>query len=320
VGLAQRSCPRCPSRGSIDSHVRIRAGCPAVKAYCVIVCYRPDVPRLLRLCEALRSEVSRVVLVDNSESPSLAAAQLPAGCDLVTLGFNSGIAHAQNVGVARAVAAAADVLVFFDQDSQIEPGFATTLIAPLKVGTPDIVAPQYYDDASNVELPSVRVSRYGWPRAASRGAPMDPYAVDIVISSGTAATKEVFDVVGGFDEGLFIDFVDTEWCLRCRSKNVPIHVVPSAMMRHRIGSKTIRLGFLTLYIHSPPRCYYQVRNTFHLFRKRHVPALFALREMASIFFNRSLLLLFVGDRVTYVKAYCRAVRDGAKGVVGRMPA
>jgi len=261
-----------------------------------------------------------VVLVDNTEQPYLVDRQRPSGCELITLGRNTGIAHAQNAGIAAAVAAGADVIAFFDQDSRIEPGFLPALVAPLNVGTPDIVSPLYCDDTSEVELPSVRVNRYGMARPVRRGDSSGPYSVDVVISSGTAATKEVFDVAGTFDEGLFIDFVDTEWCLRCRSKQISIRVVPAAVMRHRIGSKSINLGVATIFVHSPVRCYYQLRNCFHLFRKSHIPLLFALRETASVFLSRALLLLFVGHRSTYVKAYFRALRDGAKGVTGGMPA
>jgi rhamnosyltransferase len=291
-----------------------------VKVYSIIVCYRPDVSRLLGLCERLRLDGSTMILVDNTEQPYLTHRQLPRDCELITLGLNTGIAHAQNVGVAAATAAGADVVAFFDQDSTIEPGLLRALVGPLNLGTPDIVSPLYCDDASKVELPSLRVNRYGMTRAVHRGDSSGPYSVDVVISSGTAATREVFEVAGGFDEGLFIDFVDTEWCFRCRSKQIPIRVVPSAVMHHRIGSKSIDLGFVMIFVHSPLRCYYQLRNCFHLFRKDHIPFLFALRETASVFLSRALLLLFVSQRSTYVKAYLRALRDGAKGVTGGMPA
>ena len=290
-----------------------------MKICCVIVCYRPDVARLLQLCETLRADGSTIVVVDNTEQPYLAEPQLPPGCELITLGLNTGIAHAQNVGTGAAMGAGAEVIAFLDQDSLIEPGFLPALVSPLRVGTPDIVSPLYRDDSSKVELPSIRVNRYGFTRAVRRGASSGPYPVDVVISSGTAATKEVFEVAGTFDEGLFIDFVDTEWCLRCRSKQISIRVVPSAVMHHRIGSRSISLGVVTVFVHSPIRCYYQLRNCFHLFRKRHVPFVFALRETASVFSNRALLLLFVPNRSAYVKAYFRALRDGAKGVTGAIP-
>lgn len=288
-----------------------------VKVYSVIVCYRPDVPQLLQLCKSLLADGSKVILVDNTEAPYLADQQQLADCQLITLGLNRGIAHAQNVGIATA--AGADVIVFFDQDSKIEPGFLSVLLSPLNIGTPDIVSPLYFDDTSNVELPSLRVSRYGVSRAVQRGDSPRPYPVDVVISSGTAATKEVFEVAGTLDEGLFIDFVDTEWCLRCRSKQISIRVVPSAVMHQRIGGKSINLGITTVFVHSPIRCYYQLRNCFHLFRRRHIPILFAFRETVSVFFNRALLILIVGDKLAYTKAYLCALRDGLKGVTGSKP-
>lgn len=287
--------------------------------YSVIVCYRPEVPQLFQLCANLLAEGSKIILVDNTETPYLADQHRPAGCQLITLGFNSGIAHALNVGIAVAVTASADVIAFFDQDSKIGQGFLRALVAPLNVGTPDIVSPLYYDDTSNAELPSVRVNRYGVSRTVHRGDSSIPYPVDVVISSGTTATREVFEVAGTLDEGLFIDFVDTEWCLRCRSKQIPIRVVPSAVMHHRIGSRSINLGITTILVHSPIRCYYQLRNCFHLFRRRHVPILFALKETISVFLSRALLFLIVGDKLNYGKAYLCALRDGIAGVTGSKP-
>lgn len=288
----------------------------AMAIYSVIVCYRPDVPQLLQLCESLRADGSKVILVDNTEMPYLINQKQPADWQLITLGLNSGIAHAQNVGVAVAMNAGADVVAFFDQDSKIEPGFLHALVSPLNVGTPDIVSPLYYDDASNAELPSVRVNRYGISRTVHSGDSSIPYPVDIVISSGTTATKEVFEVAGILDESLFIDFVDTEWCLRCRGKQIPIRVVPSAVMHQRIGSKSIKFGFIIILVHSPIRCYYQLRNCFHLFRHRHIPFLFALREMAAVFFSRTLLLFLVKDKLVYTKMFVSALMDGLKGVTG----
>lgn len=287
---------------------------------CVIVSYRPDVAQLVRLCQCILMDGAKVIVVDNTESPGPISNKLPEGCHLIALGSNTGIAHAQNVGVAHALDTGASVLVFFDQDSKIEPGFLRSLVAPLQPGAPEITSPLYVDDDSNVALPSLRLGRFGLPVAVYAAGTTDPCPVDIVISSGTAATREVFAVAGAFDEALFIDSVDSEWCLRCRSKQIPIHVVPAAVMRHRIGSRSIRVGRLTVLQHSPIRCYYQVRNCFHLMRRKHVPLAFALRHTLSVLFSRSILLFFVGNRTDYLKAYFAGLRDGIRGVAGAKPA
>ena len=133
---------------------------------------------------------------DNTEVPYLLDQQRFADCQLIALGCNTGIAHAQNVGVTSAIAAGADAIVFFDMDSGIEPGFLSALVSSLQPGTSAIVSPSYLDDMNDAELPSVRVNSYGMPNAILRGDCSMPYPVDIVISSGTVATKEALEVAG----------------------------------------------------------------------------------------------------------------------------
>jgi rhamnosyltransferase len=118
---------------------------------------------------------------------------------------------------------------------------------------------------------------------------------------------------------LFIDFVDAEWCFRCRSKQIPIYVVPDAVMRHSIGSRHFSFGPLTILVHGPARCYYQIRNSFLLLRKRHIPLIFSFKQIAAIILSRIVLLSQVEDRHAYIKAYLSAVRDGLKGVTGAKP-
>jgi rhamnosyltransferase len=290
-----------------------------VTTYCIIVCYRPDIALLIGLCDHALAEGAKVILVDNTEAPYLDADKLPDGCSLISLGFNSGIAHAQNVGVVEALAAGADILLFFDQDSKIEPRLFNSLVDSLSAGIPEVVSPLVVDDASNSVWPAGRVNRYGFSTRIHRPEALTRYPVDIVISSGTAATREVFNIAGTFDEAFFIDFVDAEWCLRCRSKNIPIYVVPAAVMRHNIGFRHVQLGPFTVLVHSPTRCYYQIRNSFLLFRRSHVPRVWALQQLLSVILSRILLLLFVKPRSTYLKSYLSAVRDGLKGIGGAAP-
>ena len=150
-----------------------------------------------------------------------------------------------------------------------------------------------------------------------RPAEVEPYAVDIVISSGTAATVETFERAGLMDEDLFIDFVDTEWCLRCRRRNIPIHVMPGAVMIHSVGSRSIDLRFTTVSVHSPVRCYYQIRNCFLLFRKESVPLLLAVRETVVVLVHKSLLLLSVSNRGEYLRAFAQGLYDGLIGATGK---
>jgi rhamnosyltransferase len=286
---------------------------------CIIVCYRPDLAQVMDLCLQVLAGGAKAILVDNTEVPYLDSARLPEGCTLITLGVNSGIARALNVGVAAAVAAGASVVVFFDQDSKIGPGFLNVLLAAMQPGVAEVVSPLCLDDRTGLALPALRLSPRGLSNPVHLRDRSQRYPVDIVISSGTAATLEVFEVAGVFDEGLFIDFVDTEWCLRCRSRQIPIYVVPTAVMRHNIGSGLFKFGPLTILVHSPTRCYYQIRNSFLLLRKPHVPFLFALKQIVSVVSSRIILLLAAENRSAYIRAYLSAGRDGLRGVTGAKP-
>jgi rhamnosyltransferase len=142
-------------------------------------------------------------------------------------------------------------------------------------------------------------------------------AVDVLISSGTLATRAALAVAGPMDEQFFIDFVDTEWCLRCRSRDIGIEVVGGAVLHHSIGARFVRVGPLTVLVHSPVRCYYQIRNCFLLLRQPHVPRVFALHALVTVLASRILLLLFATDRMAYARAYGAALRDGFRGFGGR---
>ena len=284
----------------------------------VVVCFNPDVKRVSELCKELLASGSDVVLVDNTESSDLGQVASP-GCELIATGENNGIAYAQNIGIRRAAGSGADAIALFDQDSKIGPGFLQALIAPLRKGEPRVVSPVLLDEARGVELPATRLRRFGLPMDVYSMDKAERSAVDIVIASGSVATKEVFDLVGLMDEQLFIDHVDTEWCLRCRAKGIPIEVVPSAVMKHSIGSGALEIGATTVLLHDPTRCYYQVRNSLLLFRMAHIPFLFALRETAAILWNRVLLLFHVEDRSSYVAALGDGILDGVRGVGGKRP-
>lgn len=290
-----------------------------MRVHSVIVCFHPDIQRLMRLSGHLAAAGSRVTLVDNTPQSQLAGESLPPGVELVALGANTGIAHAQNVGIRRALDDGADVLVFFDQDSVVSPEFLRDLIAPLVPGVAAVIAPRCLDEATGRELPAAKIGRWGWAQPVfTQPEPHALVPVDVVIASGSAATRQTFERAGFMDEALFIDFVDTEWCLRCRSRGVAINVNTAVSMQHSIGSRSIDAGLLTLLVHSPARCYYQIRNALLLFRRPHVPWRFAFKEAASVMLGRLFLLFHVKDKAMYWKAYRAAIRDGMRGASGAM--
>lgn len=288
-----------------------------LKVYSVIVSYYPIVSNLIHLSKILLDSGASVIIVDNSKNNELNECKELENCNIIFLGKNTGIAHAQNIGIREAIKGGAEVIVFFDHDSKIGYNFLPLLLVDVKKEVPGIVAPVYFDEIKGYEFPSMRLNRFGMLVKVYKENKTVPYNVDVVISSGIAATVSTFNIAGLMDEDLFIDFVDTEWCLRCRKKGIPIQIIPSVIMEHTIGGRSKKIGNLTIFVHSPIRCYYQIRNCFLLFKKKHIPFLLALKEFLSVGINRLILLFVVKNKLQYLKYYCLAISHGFKGFTGK---
>lgn len=287
---------------------------------CVVVAYNPNVERLASLCRTLAADDADVLVVDNSEIGAAGPQFVPdERCTVIRLNENTGIAHAQNIGIEAALATQAEVIVLFDQDSQPNEGFLSCLLPSLSPGAPGVVAPACFDRATGREVPSFRIGRLGHTQKVFAEGRETPYSVDLVIASGSAVSAVTFAVVGKMDEDFFIDFVDFEWCFRCRRHDVPIKVVPTAVMYHSIGERSARFGIIRGSIHSAARSYYKVRNALLLFRKSAVPRLFAFRATLLAMIHYVAVLPFVKNKLDYAKIFVLAIHHGVIGVVGKNP-
>lgn len=285
-----------------------------MKVYSIIVCFNPDVDRLIKLCSDLICQKAKIVLVDNSFNSSLTGI-VNDNIELIKLRDNLGIAKAQNIGIQFAIKQNADIFVFFDQDSEIENSFLQNLIAPLSQSTTLVTSPIFFDKSQGFRFPSYSLSKYGLLKKVvdTNG----DYNIDVIISSGSATNRKTIELVGLMNEDYFIDFVDTEWSLRCKSKNVPIKVISNAKMIHAIGEKSIDLKLMRLFIHSPTRTYYKVRNSFLFLNNKNVPFLLGIKEIASALVHNFIIIFIVSNKVQYINNYFGAIVDGIKGKKGK---
>jgi rhamnosyltransferase len=200
---------------------------------------------------ALRAQVGRVCIVDNgSDTPSLEVLsdleELP-DVSVIRLGSNRGIGCALNVGVAEARHGACAWVLTMDQDSTIHPGMI-----------------EAYGSALAKHPDAVSLS----PRIAGFAARRreDAYVVGSAITSGNLVKVAVFDEVGPYNEDLFIDGVDFEFCLRLRRAGHAIHRVPAAVMSHQLGEGRDEVPRLKGFYaeHPPLRRYYMFRNFMYL--------------------------------------------------------
>ena len=101
--------------------------------------------------------------------------------------------------------------------------------------------------------------------------------VHSLITSGSVINLNLYNEIGGFDENLFIDGVDFDYCFATLTKGYKCILFKNNYFNHSFGVKTRRASIKTLYLikkekqlHSPTRIYYIIRNMLYLEKKYHL--------------------------------------------------
>jgi rhamnosyltransferase len=140
-----------------------------------------------------------------------------------------------------------------------------------------------------------------------------------VITSGSLIQLNTWKETGGYNEKLFIDEVDHEYCYRARVSGYRIVQVNQVMLNHRLGSKKSgaylgTIGKRSRTIHSPQRVYFMVRNYLYV-RKNYrglFPEEFRHRDRMLLVAMKN-NLFFSGHFLAACKSIVRGFRDFRKG-------
>lgn len=213
------------------------------------------------------------IVVDNSSKPNFSTPEL-GKMKYLHIGFNSGIAHAQNEGFKYLLTQdSINFFVLFDQDSRYDDDFplnithmyCTTQKQIKKLGA---IGPTLYEkETQEIYQSAIHKDYYLTSSFILRSE---------IIASGCCISKEVLLDVGLNDEDLFIDFVDSEWCFRAQAKGYVCGITPHVRLAHKVGLKEIRLGKHIVSVSKPFRYYYQYRNLLILCSRRYVPIKFKI--------------------------------------------
>lgn len=229
-----------------------------MKTGAVIIAYNPDAGFAQRI-EAIVRETRYVWIIDNGsmQPPRLKSTQL------ISLGQNMGIAHAQNVGLDLAFSAGCDGVILFDHDSVPQQGFTPALwTSYTENGARCIVGARIFDRNTR-EFAKHPVRQGLFFKRASSDLPITNAL--LAIASGTLITRKIFEAVGRMRADFFIDYVDWEYCLRAYHVfNIPTVISPNAILEHARGVRKPR-KFLWFVIHPPG---YSEMRYGHIFTNR----------------------------------------------------
>lgn len=284
----------------------------------VVVTYQPDMDLLATVLNAVRPQVGGLVVVDNGSDNAQEIATLTAAmrADFHGYDHNRGIAAAQNEGVRRARRGGFSHVLLLDQDTVLGQTVVADLSRQLQnLDKAAAIGPAYHEINSKKRTRAYRADGI-LIRRIPLGEQVDPVATDFIIASGSLLPLDVLDKVGDFNEALFVDVVDTEWCFRARAAGFGSFISPRAVVDHRLGAGTLHVGFRRIAVHAPIRNYYWVRNALWLARRCYTPWAWRLYFISRSLGFLLLYPLFAGERATRFRLILQGIRDGLRGNLG----
>lgn len=189
-----------------------------------IVTFNPDIERLNENLQAIVPQVDHVFVYDNGSADEKAITELLSslGCtfDIHFAKDNDGMAKALNGLAAAAREKGFEYLVQLDQDSVATHTMVETLLA-FAADDVALVSPRIRDRGES----EVQYDRPG------------VFPVRRVITSGALLNLAIHEEVGGYDERLFVDLVDNEFCYCVRSHGYTVLRCNDADLLHELGKK-----------------------------------------------------------------------------------
>lgn len=227
---------------------------------------------------------------------------------LIELNANMGVATALNRLCQRAMEDSYEWLLTLDQDSQPEPYLIDRLATHI---------PEVYSRTDMVAILCPRIEDVNMGRMYSAKTHGSEY-IKSCITAGSMLYLQSWQQVGGFDEALFIDGVDFDYCLRLRESGYKIMRVYDAILHQEIGKgKAINLGLHRIAImnHSPERLYYITRNYLTIGKRYHRQGYWTMEVSKRL----GIVLLFENHKLRKLVCFLKGLIDYARGKMGALP-
>lgn len=149
-----------------------------------------------------------------------------------------------------------------------------------------------------------------------------------IMTSGTLLNLKLFRKIGQFDEALFIDCVDHDYCIRTYLAGYKIIRFTKIFLMHELGNEVYKSSIKTLFlikkrkeIHSPLRCYYMIRNIFYLTNKFKKNNLSQIKEIQKDVISRIKKAIFYGRNTIEILIFVkRAYKDYKEMKMGKFNA
>lgn len=216
----------------------------------VVVFYNPSKDNIKNIDNYINS-LDVLYVVDNSDD-EIKRIEETDKIKYIKLNENVGIAEALNIGAKRAIEEKYKYLLTLDQDSKMTSDIVNKMkeyLETTKEKNIGLISP--YQDIDSDEI-------------------IDKNKVEDVVevmTSGNIINLDAYKKIGGFKSWLFIDCVDTDYCMNLHKHNYKVLRINNIVMKHELGSLKVHKLFnkeYPCYNHNPIRRYYIVRNNLYI--------------------------------------------------------
>lgn len=294
-----------------------------------IVLYNPELSVLKKNLMALKDKTDFIVLFDNSDK-EIEDIDFDSNVKYVHEGSNKGIAYALNKIMTLAQEEGYEWVITYDQDSIISDTYF------------DSINKYIHMDNVAIFCPSVIDKRRKYMKLEKeKGISKEEFC----ITSASCTSVKAWQDVGGYDDWLFIDLVDNDFCKRLRINNWDIIRIKDEVLIQQFGNisaKPYYIEKMWLYLGKllkndniaklsyrkvvyPMRVYYTNRNIIYLNKKfEYYGGIGYSNYNCKSFFGFlicfSLASVVRGkNKVEILKAVFKGLKDGKEKQVSAIP-
>lgn len=267
-----------------------------------IVLYNPDIDRLEQNIKAAKLQVGEVVLFDNGSRNIKDVIHMlhinNLKCILLEEEQNMGIAYALNKIASWSIENKYDWLLTLDQDTVISSGLVKEYCKYLKLPRVGQLCCNFIDrNTGREEYNDFKSNSYS--------------EIDKWITSGSLINLAALKKIGGFDEKLFIDYVDFDVCFALRKYDFKNYIINFVGMLHEIGDrKEYKIGLKSIDVmnHNAIRHFYISRNEIIVYKRypdETLPNMYVLQIKTMI-----KVILFESNKREKIKAIFKGTISG----------
>lgn len=266
----------------------------------IVVLYNP-LYNVIDNIETYRKLVDKLYVCDNSDNKNfdiLNKLSSNSNVEIIDLNGNKGIASALKIGMDYAIKNQFDFCLTMDQDSKFPFEKMGEIFQYLNIDNINDYGIIGLNFNSNIDKKGLM-------------------EVDCWLTSGNFINVINYKKIEGFNEQLFIDYVDFDLDEQFSKINKKIAYINEISLEHVIGNPIEKkLFFLkfTCMNHSPIRYYYRYRNSLYLYKKNK--KFYKKKYRHDLYIETLKMLLFEKNKLLKIKMIRKGRKDARKRILG----